>query len=306
MRRFPGILVLLMSFFQVTPCLADVSKSDAATVYKNVVSPKPKTQVIKGPVEERANKEEKLPPNYFSIAFYKPTYILPYYYTGSPDSAIYRNNTPGDEGIKSAEVKYQFSIKVPVWKNIVKSSSLYFAYTQLSYWQVYNNSAFFRESNYEPELIFANEINFHLFKALNVNFLNAGAVHQSNGYGNTMERSWNRLYIEAISSAGNWMVSIRPWYVVSKNSNNNDISQFLGYGQATVAYKHHNQIFSIAARNVLESHGRRATTELTWSFPLTPYIKGYVEVFSGYGQSLIEYNHRTNSAGVGIALSDWL
>jgi len=65
-------------------------------------------------------------------------------------------------------------------------------------------------------------------------------------------------------------------------------------------------VFSIQAYNVIESQARRPSVELAWSFPITPYIKGYVQLFSGYGQSLIEYNHHTNSAGVGIALSDWV
>ncbi|MFN7095894.1 MAG: phospholipase A, partial [Burkholderiales bacterium] len=26
----------------------------------------------------------------------------------------------------------------------------------------------------------------------------------------------------------------------------------------------------------------------------------------GYGQSMIEYNHYTNSIGIGIALNDWI
>lgn len=139
-----------------------------------------------------------------------------------------------------------------------------------------------------------------------INFLNIGAIHQSNGYGNALERSWDRLYVEAISSVGNWMVSLKPWYIISTDSNNNNIAEFLGYGQILVGYKYHKQVFSITAHNILESGGKRATAEMTWSFPLTPYIKGYVQLFSGYGQSLIEYNHRTNSAGVGIALSDWV
>jgi len=35
-------------------------------------------------------------------------------------------------------------------------------------------------------------------------------------------------------------------------------------------------------------------------------VKGYVQVFSGYGQSLIDYNRYTNGVGIGFALSDWI
>jgi phospholipase A1 len=63
---------------------------------------------------------------------------------------------------------------------------------------------------------------------------------------------------------------------------------------------------TLETRNMIESGGRRSGTTVSWSFPMTKYLKGYVQVFSGYGQSLIEYNHRTNSVGMGIALSNWV
>ena len=176
----------------------------------------------------------------------------------------------------------------------------------MSYWQLYARKAFFRESNYEPELFVADEVNWHLFRSFNLNFLNVGASHESNGYGNTLERSWNRLYVEAIASNENWVVSLKPWVIISANSNNTDIGKYLGYGRALFSYKFEKQIFSIQAYNIIESQARRPSIELAWSFPITPYVKGYVQVFSGYGQSLIEYNHRTNSAGFGVALSDWV
>jgi len=262
---------------------------------------------VSSPVEARVQGEEQIPANFYGVSFYKPTYILPYYYTGSPDNAAYQNTTPNSERLKHPEIKYQLSFKVPVWKNIFNHpSTLYLAYTQLSYWQLYNNRAFVRENDYEPELFFANEVNWHLFKKWNLNFLNVGAVHQSNGYGNSLERSWNRLYLEAIASTDNWMVSIKPWYVISTNNNNNNMATFLGYAKVLVAYKFHQQVFSIQGYNLVEHGVKRASAEATWSFPITSYIKGYVQVFSGYGQSLIEYNHRTNSAGVGISLNDWV
>lgn len=257
-------------------------------------------------VEARVKKEELVKPDSFAITFYKPTYFFPYYYTGSPDNAVYQNNTPNNEKLNRGEVKYQLSLKVPLWQRMFSScSSLYFAYTQLSYWQAYNNRAFFRETDYEPELFVATHIKYPLSPSWKVNFLNVGVTHQSNGYGNSLQRGWNRLYAEAILSNDHWMVSIKPWYVISNNSKNDDITSYLGNGRVLVAYKYYRQVFSLQASNFIENP-KRTSGELTWSFPLIPYLKGYVQVFSGYGQSLIEYNHRTNSGSIGVALSDWV
>lgn len=261
------------------------------------------------PVESRSIKEDKIPANSFAIVFYKPTYILPYYYTGSPYNKVYQT-TPTNESIKSSEIKYQLSFKVPVWRNILhSSSSFYLAYTQLSYWQAYNHSAFFRETDYEPEIFLANEFNIPLTTNWKLNFINLGAVHQSNGFGGNMERSWNRIYLEAIASRENWMISIKPWYVINDSlmrEQNPNITDYLGYGIITIAFKFYGQVLALQTHNLIEGGGKHATAELTYSFPITPYLKGYVQVFSGYGQSLIEYNHRTNSAGIGISLSNWI
>lgn len=262
------------------------------------------------PVVQRAMSEDQARLNPFAITFYKPTYVLPYYYTASPDNAVYVNETPQDESLKKSEVKYQLSFKVPLWHNIAHlPTSLYFAYTQMSYWQLYNKSAFFRETDYEPEFFLANEINVHLFKDWHLNFVNLGAVHQSNGFGGTMERSWNRVYVSAIASSGNWVIALRPWYVIhdsTYNRQNPTMAKYLGYGQTTIAYKYYNQVLALEARSFLERHGRYKTATLSWSFPINKHLKGYVQVFSGYGQSLIEYNHRTNAVGLGFALSNWV
>lgn len=263
------------------------------------------------PVEERAQKESELKPDNFAITLYKPTYILPLYYTGSPYDAIYAGNTPNNEGIKKAELKYQLSFKVPVWRNILKRrSTLYLAYTQLSYWQAYNRVAFFRETDYEPELYLANEVNWCLFGDWKFNFINIGAIHQSNGFGNELERSWNRVYLEVIlSSNDNWMFSLKPWIVFHDRAfreHNPNIADYLGYGRILIAYKIGRQVIALQAHNIIESGAKHASGELTWSFPITSYINGYLQVFSGYGQSLIEYDHRTNSAGIGLTLNNWI
>lgn len=306
MRNFLRIAGMIALLCKATTGLAKAQDTTAQRQNKTPIQSVAKH--TKSPVIERAKKEETIPSNYFAITLYKPTYILPFYYTGSPDNVVYQGNTPNNEKLKKSEVKYQFSFKLPVWKNVFdhESSTLFLAYTQQSYWQLYNHRPFFRESDYEPEIFLANEINLHIFKNWHTNFLNVGAAHQSNGYGNQLERSWNRLYVEAISSTDNWMVSLKPWYIMSTNSNNNNIAHFLGYGRVLIGYKYNKQVFTLSAQNIIESAGKRSSAELTWSFPITPYIKGYAQLFSGYGQSLIEYNHRTNSAGIGITLSDWV
>ena len=258
-------------------------------------------------VEKRIALEQAGKDNSFVVSFYKPTYFLPAYYTGTPDTQVYNAN---QQTVGNFDFKFQFSFKVPVARQLFGySSAIYLAYTQLSYWQAYANSAFFRESNYEPEIFLTNKLDLPGFLGWHAKLLDFGLVHQSNGRGGDMERSWNRAYANLVLAHSNLAVSLRPWYIIDDSSyreHNRDIYKYLGYGEALVAYKFHNNTFALQLRNILDSGFQRGSELFTWSFPMTTHLRGYVQLFSGYGQSLIEYNHYTNSAGIGIALNDWI
>lgn len=307
MRMLFAILIFFIPCFAYaadTAAPTTAQPASSAMVVKSNLNPEPDNAVLK-----RIDKENKISPRSFAIAFHRPTYVLPFYYTRSPDNGVYAGETPEHEKLKRAELKFQLSFKVPIWKNMFNyPSSLYLAYTQVSYWQAYDHDPFFRETNYEPELFVANEINFHLGKDWYLNFINVGLDHQSNGFGGTMERSWNRAIASIVFSSDHWVVVLKPWLIIKDNTyerQNPNMVNYMGNGAIMIGYKYHRQFFALESRNLLQSP-RRSGNTLTWSFPLTEYLKGYVQFFSGYGQSLIEYNHRTNSFGVGVALSDWL
>ncbi|MDF2939434.1 MAG: phospholipase [Gammaproteobacteria bacterium] len=259
-------------------------------------------------VVQRANEEDSINNNPYSFSAYQPSYVLPYYYTETPDNQVYAGNTPNNQQLSRSEIKYQFSFKVPVWQ-ITAKDQLYLAYTQMSYWQAYAGSAYFRETNYEPEVFDSHQLNYDIADGWTTNFLNVGAMHQSNGKGGDLERSWNRAYVQAITSKGNWMVTVKPWYVFHDSTyerDNPDMTRYMGHGDIVAAYKYNTQVFSLTLRNEAESGFSRGAEMLTWSFPISRRLRAYVQLYSGYGQSLIEYNHYTNGAGVGVSLSDWL
>ena len=253
---------------------------------------------------QRQSEEKKISTNRFAIAFYKPNYVLPFYFTVSPYQKVYFDRTPNHQKIQSQEFKAQFSFQVPLFFNILgENSRLSAAYTQRMYWQVYAKSQYFRETNYQPELF--------IMKRVTPNFwMSLGVEHESNGRGGKMERSWNRAYINAIFSRDNFAVSLRPWILIfkkySSNIHNPDINRYLGHGELIFAYKWYLFDLSLKMRNNFESGFHRGANELSCSMPVLGKVKLYLQFFSGYGQSLIEYNHYTNSFGVGIALSDWI
>lgn len=262
------------------------------------------TSEEKSDLQKNHDKREKASSNPLGIALFRPNYILPFYYTVNPYQSIYTGRTPANQKISQYEFKYQFSVMVPIWRHILgQKASLNIAYTQMSYWQFYIQSQYFRETDYEGEVF----VNYNFYRNW---FWMLGIVHQSNGKGLPLERSWNRVYSEFVYSNGNLMVAVKPWILIferySSDLHNPDIRHYLGHGLVRVSYNFHNVVTSLMIRNAVESGFKRGAEQLTFSFPLWGRIRGYVQGFSGFGQSLIEYNHYTNAVGVGISVNDWL
>lgn len=246
--------------------------------------------------------------SHYQIVYFEPSYVLPFYYTGTPAHSVYtdpagRALTSG-QTLMHSEFKAQFSFLLPLWPNINGSHySLNAYYTQLMYWQVYAKSQYFRDTNYEPSVFISD--NFLRNWQLSV-----GAVHQSNGRGGTMERSWNRAYADLSFSGVHWVISLKPWFLIfqkeSSDLHNPDIAKYLGYGRIVIAYKIGHDELSLMERNGIVSGFKRGGYELDYTFPITRYVTGMAQVFTGYGQSMLEYKHRTTSAGVGLSFSNWM
>jgi phospholipase A1 len=60
----------------------------------------------------------------------------------------------------------------------------------------------------------------------------------------------------------------------------------------------------VQARENFATH--KGFIELGVTFPLWGKLKGYAQLSSGYGESLIDYNYDQKRIGFGIALTDIL
>jgi phospholipase A1 len=216
--------------------------------------------------------------------------------------------------LQSVELEYQLSFKVKLLNDTLLGGDVWAAYNQLSHWQAYNwsQSAPFRETNYEPELIWTLPVDESVL-GLRARLINVGFTHQSNGRGELLSRSWNRLWAQAGFERGPFALFTRGWWRIPESSsddNNPDIERFLGYGDVLGVYRYEQHLFTLLLRHNLDFDEGRGAVQFDWSFPLASEgnggLRGYIQVFSGYGETLLDYDYSQTAIGVGIILVDAL
>jgi len=262
-------------------------------------------------VTQRIQLEKLTWDNPFVVTVHKPNYILLAAYNDKTNEPPFANQFPAeDTSLEDTEVKFQISVKFPLAVDLFDGkSNVYFAYTNRSFWQLYNdNSAPFRETNHEPEVFFTLKNDWKFLGFTNT-FINFGFVHQSNGRAATLSRSWNRIFASFIFEKNNMALGFKSWYRIPEDEaedNNPDIEDFMGNFELTGVYKYSQHTFSAMLRNNLESDDNRGAIQIDWVLPLTRYLNSYVQYFNGYGESLIDYNYDQESIGIGVALTGWL
>jgi phospholipase A1 len=85
---------------------------------------------------------------------------------------------------------------------------------------------------------------------------------------------------------------------------NPDITRYLGHGDVVGVYRWGQHTLSALGRYNVSSH--KGALQLGWNFPIARRVRGYLQAFSGYGESLIDYNVLQNTIGIGISLADHL
>lgn len=264
-----------------------------------------------GLFQQRENNEFKTVNNPFVITPHRPNYFLPIAFTTSPNSRAFLQDDDDDATLDSIEFKFQLSVKFPVMYEVVgRNTSLWFAYTQKAYWQAYNSeiSAPFRDTNHEPEAFIMTKPK-QGFLGIQPNYVSYGFNHQSNGQSGSLSRSWNRIYVDFLFENGNTAFSIKPWYRIpepSKLDDNPNIENYYGYGEFKIIHIIDDYSIDVMLRNNLKPSDNRGAFQIGFNFPLWGKSRGYVQYFNGYGQSLLDYNHHTQSLGFGVMLTNWL
>ena len=226
---------------------------------------------------------------FLGLKYYEPIYMLfTHDFSKKPDR-------------KADELHFEFSFERPIAYDVLGlGEKISFAYTQNSWWQITQDSAPFRESNYRPELYVSAPVPF-------ADELKIGAMHESNGKGGEESRSWNRLYAQSTWSADGFSITPRAWYAFWLDRTNEDIADYMGYGDLRASYTFGKQRLSALWRNNLHFDGsNRGAIELNYSFPIfNSGFYGYLRYLNGYGESLADYKRSVNKIGIGLSFVEF-
>ncbi|WP_232359888.1 phospholipase A [Paraneptunicella aestuarii] len=269
-----------------------------------------------GAISERMLKESQTEFAPYVITPHKMNYILPAITTSRIHKEAYSEKNEYQENLEDIEAKFQLSLKVPLNTDslFIENDGLYFGFTLQAWWQIYadNISKPFRESNYTPELFYIAPLDWHPFGG-NTGFV-VGFEHQSNGRTQELSRSWNRVYGHFLYEKDDFALSLRPWYRMQEEEkesildpsgdDNPDINDYMGHFELGMVYKWSDMQFSFLGRQNFATH--KGAAEIGLTFPIWGKLRGYATAFTGYGESLIDYNYSQTRFGIGIALNDVL
>ena len=288
--------------------------------------------------KESTNTLVQIAQGKFGLRAYYPNYGIVSYTDKIPKGEKrYEEDTSTQSTLQTAddtkyihtETKYQISFRadyITEWLGFTQMWSG--AYTQTSYWQIFINSAPFRDTNYKPEL-FVTIPFFHKADIIGLKGIAFGYKHSSNGQavsdGNrtrptgpvegSRSRSWNRLYTRAYFQWDTFFTELTVWQRIKEpliTDDNPDIMDYYGHGSLEIGYIHKKLLTRLTLKPSFTQGHLTGEVEMSYPVPISDNVFFFLQAFSGldfhgnyggYGQSLIDYDQKVNQIGFGLSIS---
>jgi phospholipase A1 len=253
----------------------------------------------------------------FVFRTYLPSFFLPVHYTSNINrqpTAPGKPDGPDNNNYRKLESKLQISLRTKLATGVMlPGADLWFAFTQRSMWQLWNStdSAPFRSTDYQPELIYVVPVPKNLGElgdGWRVRMLQFGVAHQSNGQSDPLSRSWNKLYGGLALDKGNFGLNWRYHQRIPESledDDNRDLIDYIGSHELTATWLPGSATAMLIWRNDL-SNFSQGSFQLDMTYPVDSAkmdgLRWHLQLFSGYGETLLDYNIRQHSVGLGVML----
>lgn len=251
----------------------------------------------------------------FNLTGYRTNYALPLRVTTDMNRSP---SSPTQAAVslpnyRRIEAKFQLSLRTKALQDVgLPGADLWLAFTQQANWQVWNSadSKPFRNSDYEPEAIYVVPT-APSWRALpwgwQWRFTQLALAHQSNGQSDPLSRSWNRVYLGAGIERGDWSLTSRIAHRLKEDladDNNPDLVSYRGRADFQLGWNSGLHSASLLYRTTLRN-GKTGALQLEYSYPVfrdqPNGVRWMLQAFSGYGETLTDYNFRQSSLALGVS-----
>lgn len=226
---------------------------------------------------------------------------------------------------KTTETRIGLSVRTKIAQGLLtqdqplKRDSLWFGYSQQSNWQIFSGdlSRPFRTTDHEPELTYIYPTDAQLPWGWRLRYSGISLNHQSNGQPLPLSRSWNRAILKAGMEKGQqFQVQAKLWYRLPENAaddDNPDIADLVGRAEVSGHWNlDPDNTLGLTLRHALRAN-TNGSFKLEWLRKLgdsgfsgnNSGLRFHTQLFSGYGDSLVDYNRRRTVLSVGLSLVDW-
>lgn len=202
----------------------------------------------------------------------------------------------------NSDVKFQLSIRQIVTNSVLPLKTyLFFTYSQLAYWDIFQESLPFRDLNFNPTL------GVGKYLVHNNRYIGGIALqleHESNGKDGDASRSWNKISFGSnLYFQRSWMIQTKLWIPIVDGENNKDIVKYKGWGFIGANYRYKDCYFGA----VLTKRGGwnlNHNLQLSMSYKHSKEANQYlfIEYYNGYGESLLDYNQFRHRIRVGFVI----
>ena len=204
---------------------------------------------------------------------------------------------------QTADILFQISIRQRLTRSRLPFHSfLYLTYTQKSFWNIYAESAPFKDNNYNPGLGLGRYI-IHDNKLYGITCLQI--EHESNGKDGLESRSWNMLSISAKYFI-NYRLSVsgKIWLPYVDGGENKNLLDYRGLGYFSIEYLSRNQRWWITADlNPRKKFGNiNSTLTAAYQISKNNNLYLYARFFDGKGESLLDFDKHTMNLRFGFCM----
>jgi phospholipase A1/A2 len=222
-------------------------------------------------------------------------------------------------GSEAPNARFQLSFKYQLFNDTGWMSqeqpwlrNLHFAYTQTSLWDWGAPSAPFFDTSYQPAFIYSQERCFGGGERDKFRFdWQMGLQHESNGKSEPDSRSYNIAFVRPTFVFGrndSFQLTLQPriWAYLGGLSDNPDLAEYRGYADLRVVLGWRRGL-QLATTARMGTDGENHSVQLDLTYPLMQHLRNFsaylhAQYFTGYGESLLNYNQRSDAFRVGFAL----